>query len=126
MRHLAYILFTAVFVYYVCLSAGRALLQLLKVELYRSEERFLSFVLGSSCFSLLVFLLAALHLAYKGVFLAAGILLIVLGRLAIRGRCLQDLPPLTRIWRFVFFAGYALSALVYIANCVLPECCAQS
>jgi len=122
MKHLAYILFTSVFVYYACLSAGRILLRLLKVELYRSEERFLGFVLGASCLSLLVFVLAAFHLAYKGVFLTVGILLIVLGRLAMRGGpTREDLPPLTRMWSVVFWTGYALYAVLYLANGVLPE-----
>jgi hypothetical protein len=106
MKHLAYILFTAGLVYYACLSAGISL-RILKVELYGSEERFLCFVLGSSCLSLLVFVLAALHLVYNVVFLAAGILLIVLDGLAIRGRSLQDLPPLPSMWRIVFCAVHA-------------------
>jgi hypothetical protein len=121
MKQLVYILLTAAFVYYACVGAGRILLRLLKIELYRSEERFLSFIVGSSCLSLLVFGLAALHLAYKGVFLAAGILLIVLGRLAIRGAQRPSLPPLPKIWRIVFWIGYAIYAVLYVTNGVLPE-----
>ena len=74
---------------------------------YRSEERFLGFVLGSSRLRLFVFILAALHLAHKVVFLGLGILLIVLDGLAIRDRSLQDLPPLPRMWRIVFCAVHA-------------------
>ena len=117
MKQLAYILFTAGFVYYACLAAGRMLLRFLKIDLYRSEDRFLGFVLGSSCLSMLVFGLSATHLAYKGVFLALGSLLIVLGR----GRRLEGLPPLTKIWRIVFWTGYAAYAVLYVINGVLPE-----
>src|SRR6266567_707143 len=121
MKQLAYILLTAAFTYYACLGAGRTLLRLLKIELYRSEERFLGFVLGSGCLSLLVFGLAAVHLAYKGVFLALGVLLIVLAGLANRGRPRQRLPPIPRMWRIVFWIGYAIYAILYVTNGVLPE-----
>src|ERR1051326_8427127 len=120
MKQLAYILFSAVFVYYASLSAGRVLVRLLKLDLYRSEERFLGFVLGSGCLSLIVFALAAVHLAYKGVFLAVGLALISLG-LLVRNHSPGADRPLPRSWRIVFWAGYAIYALLYVANGVLPE-----
>ena len=53
------LLFSAAFTYAVSLCAGRLVLQALRVKLYRSEELFLGFVLGSACLSTLVFLLTA-------------------------------------------------------------------
>ena len=134
MRHLAEALFTAAFVYFASLNAGRILLLLAlgsrdsgsrlrvyKFEFYRSEERFIGFVLGAGCLSLMVFLLAAAHLAYKGVFLALGIALILAGRFVIRGSGLKNLPPLARGWRTAFAIGYALYAVLYLANGLLPD-----
>ena len=134
MIRLAEVLFTAALVYYACLSAGRILLRLAlgsrdsgstpriyKFDFYRSEERFIGFVLGAGCLSLLVFLLAAVHLAYKGVFLALGVALILAGRFVIRGSGLKNLPSLARTWRIAFSIGYALYAVLYLANGLLPD-----
>ena len=121
MKHLAYILFTAIFVYYACLGAGTTLLRLLKLRFYRPEERFLGFILGAGFLSFTVFLLAAVHLAQKGVFLAAGLLLIALGVLVRRPAPPPQFPPLPRMWSIAFWSAYALYAVLYITNGVLPE-----
>src|SRR5260370_26082456 len=66
--------------------AGMLLLRRLSIPLYRQEEKPLAFVVGSACLSTAVFFLAALHLVYKGVFLAPALLLVA--------------PPLQqRVWR---------------------------
>ena len=115
MKQLAYILFSTALVYYASSSAGRILLRLLKIGLYRSEERFFNFVLGSGCLSLLVFSIATMRLAYKGVFLAVGISLIAVGQL-FRSGTGKDLPALTRNWRILFWTGYGIYAVLYVAN----------
>ena len=68
---LAYVIFAGVFTFFACLMAGRLLLSGLSIDLYREEERFLSFFVGSGLLSAIVFLLTAAHLAYLEVFHAA-------------------------------------------------------
>jgi hypothetical protein len=60
---------TALLTYAVCVAAGQLLLTFLKLKLWRPEWWFLGFVLGSACFSTLLFFLAAqvdLSLGFDG------------------------------------------------------------
>ena len=77
MTEVSKLLFAAAFTYLVSLSAGKTLLQALRVKLYRSEEYFFGFVLGSAILSTLVFALTAAGLAYAGVFRSYGQMLIL-------------------------------------------------
>src|SRR5438132_1137094 len=116
------ILAAAALTYLVCLAAGKILLQALRVTLYRSEEYFFGFVLGSAIVSTLVFTLTALHLAYSGVFMAtgAGILGLAVARGAHRFSG-KPLPSLPRIWQAGFLLCYAIFAVVYLEGALLPE-----
>jgi dolichyl-phosphate-mannose-protein mannosyltransferase len=110
------------FTYVVCLAAGKMLLQALRATLYRSEEYFFGFVLGSAIVSTLVFVLTALHLAYSGVFLATGaaILGLAVWRRAYRFSD-KRLAPVPWIWRAGFALCYATFAVVYLEAALLPE-----
>ena len=112
----------AVFVYLVCLAAGKMLLQALRATLYRSEEYFFGFVLGSAIVSTLVFILTALHLAYDSVFLATGAAILALGvwRRAYRFSD-QRLAPVPWFWRAGFALGYAIFGVIYLEAALLPE-----
>src|SRR5437867_8837269 len=77
MNHVLSILFATAFTYFVCLLAGKALLKMLRVRLYRSEEYFFGFVAGSVCLTTIVFWLAAAGLAYRSVFLGTGVVLMI-------------------------------------------------
>ena len=102
--------------------AGMLLLRRLSVRLYRQEERVLAFVVGSACVSTAVFFLAALHLAYKGVFLAFALLLIAF---AIQQRVWQprgeSLPALPAVWRLLFLEIYLPFAGLYFIYALAPE-----
>src|SRR5260370_4659516 len=78
MTQVLLLLFAAAFTYVVSLGAGKMLIVVLRLKLYRSEEFFFGFVLGSAMLSTLVFALTAARLAYTGVFLAAGLAIIAL------------------------------------------------
>ena len=102
--------------------AGMLLLRRLSVRLYRQEERVLAFVVGSACVSTAVFLLAALHLAYKGVFLGFALVLIAS---AIQQRVWQprgeSLPSLPAVWKLLFLEIYLPFAGLYLIYALAPE-----
>ena len=102
--------------------AGMLLLRRLSVRLYREEERVLAFVVGSACVSTAVFLVTALHLVYKGVFLAFALVLIAF---AIRQRVWQprgeSLPVLSAVWRLLFLEIYLPFAGLYLIYALAPE-----
>ena len=121
MKQVAAILFAGVFTYAASLSSGLILLKLLRLRLYRMETLFFGFALGAACLSTLVFGLTVAHLAYTGVFLAVGLILIAC---AVRMRAWQyeaDPPGLDRIWKIVFLTLYGTFAILYISYALLPE-----
>ena len=102
--------------------AGMLLLRRLSVPLYRQEEKPLAFVVGSACVSTVVFFLAAVHLVYKGVFLALALLLIVaaLQQRVWRPRG-ESLPALSAMWRLLFLEVYLPFAGLYLICALAPE-----
>ena len=122
MIQVAQILFAAVFTAVVSLLLGKLLLKLLRVELYRSEELFLGFALGSAGLSTLVFLLSVAHLAYSWVFFAAGcgIVAVAYWQQAIRFTP-QRFPPLPRLWKLLFAILYSGFGVWYLISALLPE-----
>ena len=122
MTQVLVLLFSAAFTYAVSLGAGSMLLGALRVKLYRSELRFFGFVIGSALLSTAVFALTAAHLAYTGVFLAAGLatVAVALWQNAYRTSA-EALPPLDRPWRITFGVLYAIFALLYLGNALMPE-----
>ena len=122
MKQVLAILFATAFTWLVAWSAGKCLFQALRIKLYRSEERFLCFVGGAACLSLTVFVLTALRLAYTGVFLAAGMALVVVAwRRGALKRSTKRLPALPPGWRAAFFAVYSVYACLYVANALIPD-----
>ena len=57
-------------------ALGAILIRKLSLVFYRTEEWLFSFLIGSACLSAIVFALASVKLARKGVFLALGVLAI--------------------------------------------------
>ena len=121
------LLFAGAFTYVTSLGAGKLLLQALRVKLYRSEERFFGFVLGSAILSTSVFVLTAAHLAYAGAFLTLG--------LAIVGAAVwckayrssgEELPRVALLWRIGFGLLYAVFAVIYLRNALIPEISADA
>jgi hypothetical protein len=122
MAQVPLLFFAAAFTYVVSLGAGKMLIAHLGLKLYRSEEYFFGFVLGSTILSTVVFLLTAAHLAYTPVFLAAGLAIVALS--AYRGAyrfSRERLPPLDISWRIALGLLYASFAILYLKTALLPE-----
>ena len=102
--------------------AGMLLLRRLSIPLYRQEEKPLAFVVGSACLSTAVFFLAALHLVYKGVFLALALLLVaVASQQRVWGPRGESLPVLPAVWRLLFLEIYLPFAGLYLIYALAPE-----
>jgi hypothetical protein len=116
------ILSGAAFTVAVMTALGKLLLQVLGLRFYRQEERLFAFASGAACLSLIVFVLASLHLARMEVFLAAG-----LGILGLAFACParrapgEALPPIERGWRVFFGILFAIFTFVYFINAMAPE-----
>ncbi len=103
-------------------ALGAILLRKLSVALYRAEERLFSFMLGSACLSAIMFALAALKLARRGVFLVLGLL--VVGYAFYSGAHRSEgshFPPLPRLWKWVFAAVFSMFTVLYFFNALAPE-----
>ncbi len=116
------ILFGAAFAVTVSAALGALLVRTLGVRLYRQEERFVAFVAGSACLSMLMFFLAAVHAVYPGVLLALGaaILAVALRRHAWRPAG-EPLAPVSPAWRALFWALFALFTYTSFFHALAPE-----
>jgi hypothetical protein len=116
------ILFGAALAIAACWALGTILLRRLSLTLYRLEERCFAFIVGSACLSAIVFALAAARLAYKGVFLALGILIVgyalFTGAHRPRG---DEFAPLSKAWKWVFGSVFGLFTFLYFFNAMAPE-----
>jgi hypothetical protein len=116
------VLFGAAFTVAVSLAAGRMLLRALSVRLYRQEEHALAFVVGAACLSLLTFILCALRVAHRGVFLAAGLAILALAVRRGAHRPLgESFPPLPPFWKWLFCSIFAVYSVLYFFNAMAPE-----
>jgi dolichyl-phosphate-mannose-protein mannosyltransferase len=122
MKQLVYILFAWLFTVVASWCSGKLLLRKFSVRLYREEENVFAFVAGAACLSTAVFFLAALHLVYRPVFLALGLVPIVL---AVKRRLWQQqgdaLPAVPPVWKLLFFELYLLFAGIYLVYALAPE-----
>lgn len=122
MRQISGILFAALFTYLVSLSAGVALLRLLRIRLFRGELLFLGFILGSACLSLTVFLLTACSLASMTAFLIAGAVVAACGAMNWRWAAASaKRPALPHGLAAGWWLLYGLFAVLYLSNALLPE-----
>jgi len=116
------ILFGAAFTVAVCWAFGQLLLGGLSLEFRRQEQPVFAFLLGAPCLSLLVFLLAITGLAYKGVFLGCGLVVLALAIWQVRDLPHgESLPPLPRLWRILFGVVFAVFTVLYFFNAMAPE-----
>jgi F5/8 type C domain-containing protein/dolichyl-phosphate-mannose-protein mannosyltransferase len=117
-----YILFGASFAVASALALGKLLLRGLGLKFYRAEEHVFAFATGAACLSFLVFLLTAAQLARKGIFLALGLVIIVLAlRSGAHPSLGEEFPPLPRFWKILFGVIFAFFTVVYFANAMAPE-----
>jgi len=106
------------------LTLGLAFFRLLRVRLSWAEQACLGFLTGSALLSMGVLGIAALGLAYEGVFLAIGML--ALAALIRFRRILFPssgpvLPRVHMAWRVFFLAGLLAYGLVYFRQALSPE-----
>lgn len=117
-----YILFGALFTVAVMTALGGLVLRWLGLRFHRQEERLFAFVTGAASLSLLVFVLASVHAATKGVFYAVGIAILALAaRFRLWRAAGEPLAPLARGWRLLFWPLFLLFAYVYFINAMSPE-----
>ena len=118
-----YVLFGALFTAVTAIALGRLVLRRVTSGLTDQEELPLAFVTGSAILSLIVFLLCSAHLAYKGVFLAVGLVTIAAAvRFGAHKRLASRFEPLTREQKLVFLAGFGFFTIFYFLNAMAPEC----
>ncbi|WP_321477217.1 discoidin domain-containing protein [uncultured Paludibaculum sp.] len=116
------ILFGALFTIATAYGLGRLFLGRLKTKFAREEEHLFAFVAGAPLLSLLIFLLAAVHLIYDAAFLVVGILVLALVWKTKAYRSTTDrLPALPRLWQWTFWPVYAVFATVLVIYSMAPE-----
>jgi hypothetical protein len=116
------ILFGALFTVATAYSLGRLILYRLTTKLAREEQHLFGFVTGAVALSAWMFVLCCLHLVYDAVLLTSG-------ALAIAAACktgafkpsADRLDPLPQLWRYLFFSGYAIFAVVCVLHAMAPE-----
>ena len=104
-----------------CYAVGYLVLHVARVTLYREEEHFFRFVVGSGCFSLLIFLLTAANVAYRGVFLLFGGAVIAVAILRKRVTLSVRLPDYPWRWKLVFLGVMVAFGVPYFLHALGPE-----
>jgi hypothetical protein len=103
-------------------AAGKFIFDRLRLRFHPLEELFFRFVLGAAAFSLIVFCLAAAHLARTWVFLVAGAIPMVLAaRSRNTGEKPDPLPPLSLAWKLAFAIVFTVYGVFYLVNAMAPE-----
>jgi hypothetical protein len=116
------ILYGAALTWVSCLGLGLLILQALRVRLRSVEHEAFAFLAGSAGLSLLMFLLAALHLVRRGILQILAVLLMAGGIWAWRRvRPLERFPKLPRIWMVLFSAAFMVYGYHYFCNALAPE-----
>jgi len=140
MRIVLAILFGSALTAATAWALGAILIRKLSLVFYRAEEWLFSFLVGSACLSAIVFALASVKLARKGVFLALGALSI---GYALYTKVLQNVgrtpssardplvapshsnaskfPPLPKVWKWLFALIFSGFTVLYFFNALAPE-----
>ncbi len=116
-----YILFGVAFTAAVSIAAGRILIARLRLPLDRGERIVFSFLLGSILVSNLVFLLCCTQLARKGVFLVAGIVILMVAARVKLPPTEPAPPPASTFWKWLLGIAGGAYFLLYFCNAMAPE-----
>ena len=119
MRSLLGILFATGFTFVVCLSAGKLVLQLVRVKVTRLEEYFLGFIAGAAGLSTIVLALTAAGQAHRGVFLATGLVIIALAIRRGAHRFSQSRGEWP--WKIIAQVLLVVFGVLYLGNALEPE-----
>lgn len=104
------------------LALGTILFWKLRIQTSRDEYFALAFLVGSACFSQIVFLLCCTGLARTEIFIAIGVCsAIAAARVAPRIKTQQSFPALPRTWKWSLSVAFALFGTVYLVNALAPE-----
>ena len=121
MRQVLSILFGALCSGGTSYCLGMILLRRLNLKLERTEYSALAFVVGSACFSEVIFVLCSIGLARKEVFVALG-LLAGMAVIVTRGNTTRvSFEGLPTRWRWLFGVLFAAFGIVYLVNALAPE-----
>ncbi len=116
------ILFGWLFTVATAWAFGTLLLRKLSLLFYRSEEVCFAFLVGSAILSAVVFVLCAVHLAWKALFLVLGFAIICYalrsGAHRPRGNPSAPWPPR---WRWIFVVIFSAFTVLYFINALEPE-----
>jgi hypothetical protein len=105
------------------LALGFIFLRSLCVSLTRLEEFLFAFFSGCACFSLLIFLLTALHGAYTPVFVAAGLVAIAvwLKGFGHSRAGYETVAPIPKLWLALAIGLCLPYTLLYVSHALAPE-----
>jgi hypothetical protein len=104
------------------LCIGVILFRRLAIQLERTEYLSLAFVIGSACFSQVIFVLASIHLAQKSAFIAIALL-----AAAVTIGVSRSIPAAVRLmafprfWKWFSAALFGSFGVVYLMNAMAPE-----
>ena len=116
------ILFGWLFTVATAWALGTLLLRKLSLVFYRSEEPCFAFLVGAGILSAIIFLLCAGHLAWKALFLALGLAIIIYALRSGAHRPRGNLSaPLPARWRWVFLVIFGAFTILYFINALEPE-----
>jgi len=117
------VLFGAWFTVSTAWCLGMILLRWLRIPLHRLEEGLLAFVIGSACFSELMFAIAALHLARTWVFVLAGAVALAGALLigAFRPASKGKLPAMPSAAWLLYGAVFFVFQYYYFGQALAPE-----
>src|ERR1035438_4314180 len=122
MREVANILFGAAFTVAVSVALGALLLTRLRLTFCRWEAALFQFVAGAGCLSFLTAILCALHIARKGVFQWAGLVVIALALWQAKGvPRRKSLPAVSLTWMTAFFLIFSAFFIYSFFNAWAPE-----
>jgi hypothetical protein len=116
------ILYGASLTWVSCLGLGLLILQTLHVRLRRVEHEAFAFLAGSAGLSLLVFVLASLHLVRRGILQTLAALCLAGGIWAWRrARPFERFVELPHAWMLIFSAAFVVFGFHYFCNALAPE-----